>query len=97
MNNGVSAYTHTSGQVFEPSTTANVLIYTLLPLIVFSKYVFFQHMLPQKFDAVISAVRLDVLLTEIESTGIGCVISSSSNNEQAERVVTNKRIENIFI
>ncbi len=90
MNNGVSAYTHTSGQVFEPSTTANVLIYTLLPLIVFSKYVFFQHMLPQKFDAVNSTVKFCLFLTEIESTGIGCVISSSSNTEQDERIVINK-------
>ena len=97
MLTDVSAYTHTSGQVFEPSTTANVLIYTLFPLIVFSKYVFAQHMLPQKFDAVKSAVKLSMFLTEIESTGIGRVISSSSNIEQAERVVTNRRIENIFI
>jgi hypothetical protein len=52
--------------------------------------VFFQHILPQKTDAVKSTERLEMLLTEIESTGIGSVISSSSKVEQEPRLMAIK-------
>lgn len=81
MLTGISTLTHTAGHTVEPSATAYALIITSLPFIVFSKYVLFQHMLPQEFDAVNSIVKFDMFWTEKVSIGMVVVISSSSNSE----------------
>jgi hypothetical protein len=88
---GVSTSTQTAGQTEEPSEIANVLRKISPPTIFFSKYVFFQHILPQKIAAVKSTEWFEMLFTKMESTGIGRIISSSSKTEQAEMIVAKKR------